>query len=188
MSAATPSNRNAIFDVIRTRRVVRSFTDDPVPTDLIREMIEAGRWASSASNRRLHRFHVVRDPARLRLVKAMSPGLRANPSALIVICTDLDRAEYEGVRIEKDATTWIDVGTAAMNMMNAGHALGLGSCPVTGFSRSGVRVVLDLQPTVRPELILMLGFPAKQTQKIKVERLNVDDVIDWEVPGGRAEH
>ncbi|MEA2512475.1 MAG: hypothetical protein QOF33_2230 [Thermomicrobiales bacterium] len=190
MSATPLQGHEAVLNVIRTRRAVRNFTPEPVSADLVRRVIDAGRWASSASNRRLHRFLVVRDPVRLRLTKSLSPGLRANPPALIVICTDLDRAEREGVRIEKDATTWIDVGTAAMNMMNAAHALGLGTCPVTAFSRSGLRVIFDLPPTVRAELILMLGHPAKATGKAPgtiVERINLDDVIDWEYPGGVEE-
>jgi nitroreductase len=183
-------HHDAVLDTIRTRRAVRSFTEIPVADDLIRQVIEAGRWASSASNRRVHRFQVVRDPVRVKLIRSISPGLRGNPPVLIVICTDLERAEQEGVHLDRDTTTWIDVGTAVMNMMIAAHALGLGSCPVTSFSVPGAAVILDHPPTIRPELILMLGYPAPNAGRKPgaiVERINLDDIIDWDYPGGRAD-
>jgi nitroreductase len=54
----------------------------------------------------------------------------------------------------------MDVGTAAMNMMLMAHALGLGSCPVTSFSRSGAAAMLELPPHLTPEWILIVGHPA----------------------------
>jgi nitroreductase len=188
-SEVSPSERAAIvLDVIRSRRAVRHFTDDPVPDTLIRQVIEAGRWASSASNRRIHRFLVVRDPVRRRLARAVSPGMITVPPVLIYICTDQDKSRREGVQGSRDSTNWIDVGTCAMNMMIAAHALGLGSCPVTSFTQAGLASVLDLPDTITPELVLMLGYPAPSAgPRRRAERLNLDDVIDWESVGGRMD-
>ena len=57
-----------VLDLIRRRRAVRAFTDAAVDDASIRLIVAAARWASSASNRRLHRYLVVREPRRLRLV------------------------------------------------------------------------------------------------------------------------
>ena len=177
---------DVVLDVIRSRRAVRHFTDAAVPVELIRQVIEAGRWASSASNRRIHRFLVVRDPVRLRLAQALSPGMVTVPPLLIVICTDEEKARREGVQTGKDTTTWIDVGTCAMNMMIAAHALGLGSCPVTSYSPAGLARALELPAGIIPELALMVGYPVPVTAAPRRrERLNLDDVIDWERVGGR---
>jgi nitroreductase len=62
-------------------------------------------------------------------------------------------------QLDKHRTAWIDVGTALMNMSLAAHALGLGSYPVTSFSRSGLRAVLELPIHLQPELILQVGRP-----------------------------
>lgn len=188
MTAEVSASERAaiVLDTIRSRRAVRHFTDDPVPDELIRQVIEAGRWASSASNRRIHRFLVVRDPVRRRLARALSPGMITVPPVLIYICTDHDKARQEGMHSGRDTTTWIDVGTCAMNMMLAAHALGLGSCPVTSFTQAGVASALDLPETITPELVLMLGYPAPTSGgRRRAERLNLDDVIDWESIGGR---
>jgi nitroreductase len=92
------------------------------------------------------------------------------------------------VQSGKDTTTWIDVGTCAMNMMIAAHALGLGSCPVTSYSQAGLASVLDLPDTIIPELVLMLGYPAPATAAPRRrERLHLDEIIDWERVGGRLD-
>lgn len=148
-----------VLETIRSRRVTRVFDGRPVPDDALLDVLEAGRWASSGGNRRIHRFLVIRDPGTIARLRAVSPGILGRPTAVIAICTDSERAAEELVQLDHDTTTWIDVGTAAMNMMIAAHAVGLGSCPVTSFSQGSVRVVLGLPTHVTPELLLVLGHP-----------------------------
>lgn len=183
-NARLPNRRaGGVFDVIRSRRAVRTYANEPVGDEDIRQIVEAARWASSASNCRIHRYLVVRDPARLRLVRALSPGMLTVPPATIVVCTDQGKARQAGVKLDRDPTTWIDVGTAAMNMMLAAHELGLGSCPVTSFSPGGLGVALDLPHEVVPELLLTLGRPAPGAATSRGpgrEHIAVDDLINWE--------
>jgi albonoursin synthase len=183
-----PANEkaDAVFEVMRSRRAVRAFTNEPVAVADIRQIIAAARWASSAGNRRLHRFYVTRDPEKIDLVSTIGPGFYGMPAALIVICTDLSRAERFGVREGHDTSTWIDVGTAAMNMQLMAHALGLGTTPVTSVSRSGLREALELPDHLRADLILQLGHPAPaaRPQPGRGPRLRIEDITDWEEPGG----
>lgn len=154
-----PGSAETVLETIRSRRVTRIFDDRPVTDESLFQVLEAGRWATSGGNRRIHPFLVVRDPRTLARLRAVTPGMFSTPPVVIVICTDATRAAEELVQLEHDTTTWIDVGTAAMNMMVAAHALELGSCPVTSFSHGAVSVVLGLPPTVEPELFLLLGHP-----------------------------
>ena len=117
----------------------------------------AARWASNAGNRHIHKFFITRDPAKIALVRSFSPGLLAEPPALILILTDQEAVARERLQEGDDANV-IDVGTSAQNMMNMANALGLGTCPVTSFSKSGVGGALDL-PALTPELMLMVGHP-----------------------------
>lgn len=184
----SPDERaEAVFEVMRTRRAVRAFTDAPVSIADIRRVIEAARWASSAGNRRLHRFYVTRDPQKIDLISTIGPGFYGTPAALIVICTDLEKASSLGVREDHDTSTWIDVGTAAMNMQLMAHALGLGTTPVTSVSRSGLREALELPDHLRADLILQLGHPAPSAatpQPGRGQRLRIETITDWEEPGG----
>ena len=43
---------------IKGRRSVRSYTDEPVPVELVREVIEAGTWAPSGHNGQQWRFTI----------------------------------------------------------------------------------------------------------------------------------
>jgi nitroreductase len=175
-----------LLKTIRSRRVARSFTDEPVSEVDLRKILESARWALSAGNRYINKFLVVQDPIRIRLTRAVSPGMLARPPALIVILTDLEKAAEQQVQVERDTAVAVDVGTAAMNMSLVAHALGLGSCPATSFSRSGVAAALDLPSTLIPEFILQLGHPAPQPRVMRAEastRLTVESLTYWEQAG-----
>lgn len=185
-----PERAETVLETIRSRRVTRSFAERPVTDGSLLQVLEAGRWATSGGNRRIHRFLVVRDPGTLALVRAVTPGMFSTPPVVIVICTDATRAAEELVQLEQDSTTWIDVGTAAMNMMVAAHALGLGTCPVSSFSHGAVGVVLGLPPTVEPELFLLLGHPLEPARPFrptgsgrKGAAALPAGVVWWEHPG-----
>jgi nitroreductase len=177
-----------LLKLMKSRRACRSFTDEPVSDEHLRMMTEAGRWATSAGNRHLHKFLVVRDPVRIKHTRDVSPGMLVTPPAMIVIMTDTEAVARESVQLDKDTTTWMDVGTAAMNMMNLAHALGLGSCPVTSFSRSGVSVMLDLPPHLIPEWILIVGHPKPQSRGLRPgapKPVTARDLTFWETIGRR---
>lgn len=178
-----PVVTNSALAAVWSRRVVREFSAKPVSDDHLRIVLEAARWAPSAGNRRINKFLVVRDPRTIRLLRMVSPGMLGRPTLLVLILTDLRAAEKEQVQVFEDTNTWIDAGAAATTMMLAAHALGLGSCPATSFSRPGVSVMLDLPDWVIPEFILQLGHPAakREIDVAGLRRRNVSEgYVFWE--------
>lgn len=174
-----------VFDVIKRRRVTRSFTPEPVDDALLGQLVAAARWASNASNRHIHKFLITRDPRRISMIRAFAPGLLAEPPALIVILTDEAARARERLQ-DGDTADFIDVGTAAQNMMVMAQALGLGTCPVTSFSKTGVATVLELPDTLVPELMLMVGHPKPVDRGLRANApkpLQVRDLTYWEAPG-----
>jgi nitroreductase len=106
----------------------------------------------------------------------------SHPTALIVICTDKDKAALEGVRLAADMSTWVDVGAAAQNIMLTAHELGLGTCPTTSFSHSGVSQALNLPSHLEPEYIVQIGYPLPETRVMRPgvsTKLTVDDITYW---------
>ena len=183
MSEPTTIAPDALLQTMRRRRVTRSFTPDPVPDEALRQIVEAGRWATSGGNRYPHRFMVVRDPERIRLVRSASPGMLPLPPALIAILVDTEQAGADSMKVEVEPMHWVDVGTAAMNMMTMAQALGVGSCPVTSFSKAGVSTMLELPPHLVPEFLLILGYPApgkRATNPNAPRPVTARDLTYWE--------
>ena len=183
IKSAPAVNAEAVLTAIKTRRVVRDFSNQPLSEADIHQVLVAGRWAATGGNRRIHRFLVVRDQAKLRLVRSIAPGIFSNPAAIIVICIDLDLARAENVQVGRDSVVLIDVGTAAQNMMLAAHAMGIGSCPATSFSHAGLSRVLSLPPIAVPEFILLLGWPVTKPSLMAIHpkaKVRVEDLTYWE--------
>src|SRR6478609_2429165 len=104
---------------LRGLRAVREYTPEPVPDEVVREILEVGRWAGSASNRQPTELVVVRDRPILQLLA--EHGVRAAagaPLALVVITAgDAERSELE----------LFDNGRLVERLLLAARAHGLGS-------------------------------------------------------------
>lgn len=186
LPASDPPTESALLNLMRSRRVSREFAGTRLDRQTVEIVAKAGTWASSAGNRRLHRFVLIDSPATIRGVRSAAPGVFGDPAAMVVVCTDMESAARQLVQVEKDSTVWIDVGTAAMNMMLAAEDLSVGSCPVTSFSKDAVARVLRLPEALVPELILLLGAkpeaakaPSRATAG-KAERKTRETLVRWE--------
>jgi len=170
------------LECIKTRRVVRYFSEEAVPREAFVKILEAGRWAPSGGNRRLHRFIAVQDRETIKLVRAVSPGMLGYPAALAVVCIDWTKvASLRGK--PHHPGVYIDVGTAAENMLLAAHALGLGAGPVTSFSTVAVSTILGLPDWLTPEMMVCIGYPGEAQpfgRSLPRKPTRLDDLVSWE--------
>lgn len=166
---------NPVLDAIKTRRVIREVTDEPVERAQIEQILEAARWAPVGGNLRVHRFVVVQNPTTLRTLRMVSPGMFQRPPVVIVICIDWEAVASHQMA-ETNRALYTDVGMAALNMMLAAYSLGLGSGPVTSFSKEAVRVVLNLPDNLTPEMFVCIGHPAP----IKHSGMRPHGKITWQ--------
>ncbi len=60
----------ALFSLLRERRSVRAFKDEPLPRELLEKVLDAAVLAPSASNKQPWRFFVMEDRAKLRALAA----------------------------------------------------------------------------------------------------------------------
>jgi len=170
-----------ILEVIRRRRVVRFFTDAPVPEEVLWKILEAARWAPTGGNRRVHRFVCIMGADLIRQVKMVSPGILGVPTALVIVCIDWRLAGCPVLK-PKYRSAYIDVGTATQNMLLAAHTLGVGACPVTSFSPEAIQELLNFPKELTPELIVCLGHPSPYVEKkpVRPQRpTRVKDLVHW---------
>mgnify|MGYP005836247731 CR=1 FL=1 len=148
-----------VLEAIRERRSIRAFRPDPVPEELLRKLVEAGIWAPSGGNAQTWRFIIITDPARVKQVKMLSPGLSGDPPAIISICQDIEEAERKGSTLGRDVLTLMDSAMAAQNIMLAAWAEGIGTCVIRSFHPAGVQKLLNLPRHIVPQLLLSVGWP-----------------------------
>jgi nitroreductase len=170
-----------VLQAIRTRRVVRHMTAEPIDRNQLIEVLKAARWAPSAGNRRLHRFVVIQRPDTVRLVRMVAPGMFQHPAAIVVVCIDWRRVAQYGIP-HQNTGVYVDVGTALQSMLLAAHALGLGAGPVTSFSKAAVGVLLNLPAQLSPEVLVCMGHPAAggPPPMRPRERITWQSLTDWE--------
>lgn len=173
-------NREGL-ELIRTRRVIRALSREPVAREQIETILAAAGHAPNAGNRRLQAFVVVQDPGLLRVLRMLAPGMLQRPTAAIVICVDVQRAVAFGFTPTYRGL-YVDVGTVTQTMLLAAHALGLGAGPVSSFTQAGVAAALNLPDRLRPELIVCLGHPsADQPPPMARQQLRTwRDLTHWE--------
>ena len=51
-----------MMEVLRTRRTFRAFTQEPVPREVLQDILEAARLANCGANRQSLRFVVAQKP------------------------------------------------------------------------------------------------------------------------------
>lgn len=139
----------------------RLFTPDPPDEESLARLVWAATRAPMGGNELVRRLVVVTDPALVKTVRQVTPSFLANASAVILICTDLERAEASMGSQGRAVLSLLDAGAAAENVALAAPALGLGACFVRSSNEVALREVLDLPESVRPDILVAVGRPAE---------------------------
>ena len=158
------------LQALTTRRSVRVYRADPVPRDLIEQVLEAARHAATANNLQPWEFVVVTDRAmRQRLTAATDYGkqIALAPVCVAVFC--------------KECKYYLEDGAnASQNLLVAAHALGLGACWVAGDKKpyaEEVRELLGAPPGYRLVSLLTLGYAAERPV---AQKRPLHEMVHWE--------
>jgi nitroreductase len=136
---------------IASRREVRDYADTPIPEDVERRILDAGRVAGSSKNRQPWRFVVVE-----------SAGTRARLSELVYAPGNVRGAQLVvAVVVSGKGPASLDAGRCAQNMMLTAWDHGVGSCPNGTPDPDGVAALLGLGEGERSAIVLTFGYPAK---------------------------
>lgn len=138
------------FDAIRTILAVRQFRDTPIPEDVVRQIVEAGRLTGSAANRQPWHFIVVEDKDTLRQLGALAPTGRYIAQAPLAIVVGITPSQWS----ESDASR------AIQSMMLAAWARGVGSNWAGFYHLESVKPLLGIPDDVAVLAIVPFGYPA----------------------------
>jgi nitroreductase len=162
-----------MIDLLRTRRSIRKYTDQPVDAEARALLQEALLRSPSSRSKRPWEFVFVDDRKLLEALGRTKPhgsSFLERAALAIVICADAARCDV-----------WVeDCSIAAIIAHLQAHALGLGSCWVQIRQRkhddgtsaeSYVRQLLDIPDRLQVEAIVAIGHPAEQKQGVAGEKL-----------------
>jgi len=166
-----------VHEAIKNRRSIRKYLAKEVEDEKVMTILEAGRWAPSASNRQPWHFIVVRNKAvRKRLADVHQYGrFMAESPVVVVVLGDPDKHPRYHLA---------DPHNAVQNMLLAAYKEGLSTCWM------GVR-----DTDIEPEFRKILGIPGSLRvvcsisvgygdQERSSTRFPLEDTVSWENYGG----
>jgi nitroreductase len=156
------TNAMDAFELIKTRRSIRKFTEEPVADEIIERIIEAGVWAPSGLNNQPWRFAVIKDGELKQKISALTRYSRVVVSANVLIAVFLDNAS--GYDRTKDVQA---IGACIQNMLLYIHSMGLGAVWLGEILKSREEVLRIVNGPEDFELmaVIALGHPASQGGK-----------------------
>ncbi len=136
-------------------RVIRRFSPEPIPAELLDTIIRAGRHAGSSKNLQRWAFIVVHDRSTLERLSKVGAfaGHVAGATVAIALVTP-------AVGPNDPWSIMWDLGRTAQNMTLAAWSLGIGSVPATVYDQPLARSILGYPEDHWCEYILSLGYPA----------------------------
>jgi nitroreductase len=160
-----------VFEAVRTILAVRSYKDKPVPADLVKRIVEAGRLTGSSQNGQPWHFIVVQDRDMLVKLAAVSPYGRYISQAPLAIAVAIEKASRFGVS---------DGSRAIQSMMLTAWSEGVGSNWVGFVGMSQAKSLLSVPDEFDLLAIVPFGYPAAPGGRGKKKRKPLGQVASRE--------
>lgn len=179
----------SFIELARKRRSIRKYKPDAVPSELIKELLEAARLAPSGCNAQPWRYVVIKDKNTINEMVEQHiyhQNFVRHVPLLIVGCGDATAYETntDGIKAQMDNGTQPkgtdermrdvfrgqeltraerDLAVSMTYMHLQAAAIGLGTCPVGrgSFDRERLHSFLGLPPDIEPLLSLAVGYAAE---------------------------
>ena len=142
------------------RYSVRSFSDTPIPDEVLNQILEAGRLAPTAMNFQPQRIFVIRSEEALTKMRAVKKCYGAG--TVLMVCGDTEVA-CNRPKVDHSMAE-MDCAIVTTQMMLAATALGVGSCWICAFDVPAMAKAFDLPENLTPVVLLALGYPAEDAQ------------------------
>ena len=163
---------------IASRRDERRTLPEPLPPELTRRLLDAGRLSGSSRNAQPWTFVVPTSRARIEeLARAVSVSDNVLGAGLVV-----------AVLVHGKGPVLFDAGRAAQSMLLAAWAEGLASCPNGVTDVEIARTVLGAGEEETPVIVLSFGLPERPRNaelhtvdewSARANRKPIDEVVRW---------
>ena len=181
-----------LYTAMRTQRAIRQFKPDPVPPELVYQVLQSAVRAPNGGNRQPWAFMVVTDPELRRQISDLyreganerrsithpeapppAPGSGGAPDAPVYILPCVDTADTpEGF------TRGAHIYPAVQNLMLAARGLSLGTVITTLHKRreEQVKALLGIPDNFETACLIPLGYPHQEVHFGGGRRKPVEEV------------
>jgi len=166
-----------VSDAIRLKRAVRKFQDKPLPEEVTRAILNAGRRAQSSKNEQGWQFIAIRDTSILGELSKTGTyaGHLAGAALGVAILTPNPEGKFQDL---------FDAGQAAAYMQLAAWELGIGSCLASIYEPDKAREILGFPARWHLRIALSFGYPLDEEKLSaapkKGGRRSLEEVAHWE--------
>ena len=161
-----------IYELVRSKKAVRDFAARPIPDDIARRILDAGRMSGSSKNTQPWHFIAVRD--RDKLVELSKTGDYAGhlAGAALGVFIVTDRPEGRGE---------YDFGRTSQNMMLVAHSYGIGSVVAAIYRPGDAAAILNVPEGYRVAWGISFGYPAEGFEPARMGgRHSLDEIVHWD--------
>ena len=171
------------IEFLKSRKSVRNFKFKKLTQQVIREILECGRWAPSHNNCQPWRVHIITHPTVKLMLAELSPDYQdiyETAYCCLVVFLDLERSNDRFMDI-------LAMGAFMENLLLGVHAIPkIGAVWLSKIlgKKEEVNEIFKLSPK-KYELIGIIAFGAIDEEieqfkdKKKRERRPIDDFIEW---------
>jgi nitroreductase len=192
--------KKEVIDLLQSHRSTRRFRDKLVSQEILEELFEAARWATSSHNVQAYSIIVVESPENKKEISKLCGNQKwiENCPVFLVFCTDFYRLKQttemhqtnlEIREVENVLVGAVDTALAAENVLIAAKSFGLGGVMIGGIRNHPKEIsdLLNLPDLVMPIMGMCLGYPAQENwQKprlpkrtvVHYENYNTDKTLD----------
>ena len=165
-----------VEQAIRTRRTHKAFAADPLPRELIDELLELARWVPNHNLTNPWRFRVVGPESLEALKRAAGPEAAAKLDRAPTLIAATAKRSVDAVQDEEDLCA---TACATYAVLLAAHARGLaGYWRTPGVLRTNEgRDALGIGADERFVALIHLGWPRQERQP--PERAPQRDVVNY---------
>jgi nitroreductase len=179
-------------DILLNRRTIRKYSDKPVGTELLNDILSSGCRASTTGNMQVYSIIVTREEAKKRELSPFHFNQKMVTEAPVVLtfCADFNRfskwcklrnAEPGYDNFLSFVTASIDAIIVAQTVCIAAESRGLGICYLgtTTYMANKIIDLFSLPKGVVPVTTVTIGWPAEIPEQ--VDRLPLEAIIHEEV-------
>jgi nitroreductase len=151
---------NPVIGLLTARKATRSILPDPLPHNVIEDLVQAAQLTPSCRNNQPWRYLLLTSAEALaRGAEVLGEGNRSWASRAPLLVVGYTRERDDCVIRDGRSYHQFDLGMSAMNIMLAATHHGLTARPMAGFKPSRVRDLFGLAGDDEPLIVIAIGRP-----------------------------